>query len=280
MYKRQIDEYGTNGVYFDELQPMPCSNAAHGCGYVGADGERHPTYPMRAFLETMRRVRQVFENTGEPYWITYHISAGRAAPMPTYGDCLLMAEERYHAVRENPDYTENTTPDEWMASFAPEAWGIPPVVIPQFKMNGEWMKDPALADALMAAVVPHDLMVWPIFSHTDTVTGLRGRLMEFGIGKPDVRFAGYWEADAPVRCADERVKCSVYIRPGKAMLCLGNWSDETIEDLAVTVDTEALRLPDRIEARNAMTGETVEFGGGKLLLDLEPKRLTLVQLGG
>lgn len=276
--RHMIDEYGTNGVYFDELQPMPCMNEAHGCGYVGADGERRPTYPMRAFLETMRRVRQVFEDTGEPYWITYHISAGRTAPMPTYGDCLLMAEERYHMVRENPDYTENTTPDEWLASFAPEAWGIPPVVIPQFKMSGEWMKDPVLADALMAAVVPHDLMVWPIFSHTETIVGYRSRLMEFGIDEPDTRFAGYWEADAPAQCADERVKCSAYIRPEKAMLCLGNWSDEAIAGLPVTVDLEAMRLPAEVSARNAMTGESVQVEGGIISVDLEPKRLALVEI--
>ena len=274
--KHMIDEYGTNGVYFDELQPMPCMNEAHGCGYVGADGTRHPTYPMRAYLETMRRVRQVFEETGEPYWITYHISAGRTGPMPTFGDCLLMAEERYHAVAENPDYTENTTSDEWLASFAPKAWGIPPVVIPQFKMNSEWMKDPALAQTLMAAVVPHDVMVWPVFSDTETIMAYRTRLMEFGIGEPDTRFIGYWELDAPVLCDDERVKCSAYVRPNGVMLCIGNWSDETIEALPVTLDREALRLGADVQARNAMTGESVEFDGGKLLVNLEPKRLTLV----
>ncbi len=273
-----IDAYGTNGVYFDELQPMPCMNEAHGCGYVGADGQRHVTYPMRDFLETMRRVRTVFEETGEPYWITYHISAGRTAPMPTFGDDLLMAEERNPVVGKNPDYTQNTTPAEWLASFSPESWGIPPVVIPQFKMNAEWMKDPALAQTLMAAVVPHDLMVWPVFSDTDTIMGLRTRLMEFGIGEPDTRFVGHWEADAPVQCADTRVKCSAYVRPGKVMLCIGNWSDDTIGDLQVTLDLQALGLPAQVTARNAMTDESVAVDGGIARIGLEPKRLTLVEI--
>lgn len=275
-----IDEYGTNGVYFDELQPLPCMNEAHGCGYVGADGERHPTYPMRDYLETMRRIRTVFEETGEPYRITYHISAGRTAPMPTFADDLLMAEERNPVVGRNPDYTENTTPEEWLASFAPEAWGIPPVVLPQFKMNAEWMRDPALAHTLMAAVVPHDLLVWPVFADTETIMGLRTRLMEFGIGEPDTRFIGYWEADAPVRCDDERVKCSAYVRPGKVLLCIGNWSDEAIAGLPVRLDLEALGLPVRIEARNAMTGESVAVEEGIAHPDLEPKRLTLVEING
>jgi len=132
----------------------------------------------------------------------------------------------------------------------------------------------------MAAVVPHDLMIWPIFSHTETIVGYRSRLMEFGIGEPDTRFSGYWEADAPVRCDDERVRCSAYIRPEKAMLCLANWSDEAIEGLPVTVDLQAVRLPAEVEARNAMTGEGVEIEGGIISVDLEPKRLVLVEIGG
>ncbi len=274
-----IEEYGANGVYLDEMVPPACDNATHGDGYLGPDGGRRPTYPIRAYLETYRRIRELFADTGEPFWITYHLSGARLSPLPTFGDCLLMAEERYHAVRENPDYTENTRPDEWLAGFSPEAWGIPSVVEPEFKMSGEWMKDPALAHTVMAAVVPHDLMVWPIFSHTETIMGLRTKLMEFGIGEPDTRFVGYWE-DAGVRCGDERVKCSAYVRPGKIMLCLGSAADETIEALPVTLDLQALGLPERVEARNAMTGESIAVDGGKVLVSLEAKRLTPVEISG
>lgn len=275
--RHMIDEYGTNGVYFDELQPLACSNAAHGCGYVDAEGARRPTYPMRAFLDTFRRVREVFEETGEDYWISYHISMGRNGPMPTYGDDLLMAEELYYAVRDNPDYTEITSGGQWLASFASAAWGIPSVMLPQFKMSGEWMRDPELAQRLMAAIVPHDLMVWPIFAHSDTIMALRDRLIEFGIGEADTRFHGYWEADAPVRCAEEQVKAGAYVRPGRAMLCLGNWSDETIS-CEVEVDLAALGLTSVTRARDAMTGESLEFDGEKVFVDLAAKRLTLVEM--
>jgi hypothetical protein len=130
----------------------------------------------------------------------------------------------------------------------------------------------------MAAIIPHDLMVWPVFSHTETIMALRSRLMHFGIDRPDTHFVGYWETDAPVQCDDGRVRCSAYVRPGKVMLCLGNWSEDAIEDLPVELDLTALTLPSTAGARNALTHESVQIEGGKVLVDLEPKRLTLVEI--
>jgi len=262
--QHMLKEYGTNGVYFDELQVMPCTNAEHGCGYIGADRERHPTYPLRAVNETFRRIREVFAATGEPFWLTFHLSMGRVPPYPTWGDCLLMGEELYYQVRDNQDYTQLLSGEQWRAAFAPEAWGIPPVVIPQFKMSGEWMRDPAMAASLMAAVTPHDLMVWPVFAETDTIMGVRDQLMEFGIGEPDVRFIGYWEADAGIRCTDERVRVSAYVRPGRALLVAANWSDEEIADLAIEIEGAKLGLAEEGAVRVTVAGKTValvEVGG-------------------
>ncbi len=259
-----LEEYGTNGIYFDELQVMPCANAEHGCGYLGADGERHPTYPLRAVSETFRRIREVFAATGEPFWLTFHLSMGRVPPYPTWGDCLLMGEELYYQVRDNQDYTQLLSGEQWRAGFAPESWGIIPVVIPQFKMNAEWMRNPAMAASLMAAVAPHDLMVWPVFADTETIMSVRDRLMEFGIGEPDTRFIGYWEEDSGIRCADERVRISTYVRPGRVLLVAANWSEEEITDAVIEINPGKLGLAE----------------GGAVRVTLPPKQVTLVEVGG
>ncbi len=275
-----IEQYGANGVYLDEMVPSACTNAAHGCGYVAADGTRRPTYPVRAYLETYRRIREVFADTGEPFWINYHLSGARLSPLPTYGDHLLMAEDLYYDVRDNPDYTEIMTPDRWIAGFRSESWGIPSVVLPQFKMKREWMNDPDLAERFMAAVVPHDLMVWPAFVETDTVMSIRTPLMEFGIGEPDTRFIGHWQGDGRVRCADERVKVSAYVRPGRVMLCVANWSDEEIADLAIDLAAAGLGLREDLTARDARSGEAVTVAGTQVRLALPAKHLRLIEVTG
>ena len=54
-----VHEYGSNGIYLDDTWPYGCANEAHGCGYVGPDGKRRVTYPLRARNETYRRIRAV-----------------------------------------------------------------------------------------------------------------------------------------------------------------------------------------------------------------------------
>jgi hypothetical protein len=269
-------EYGSNGIYLDEMWPNGCASAAHGCGYVGPDGKRRKTYAVRACLESYRRLRQMFVERGEPFWIAYHISGGRVPPLPTFGDCLLIAEERYGIVAENPDYLGNTKLDEWRASFCPEAWGIPIVAIPQFKMSGEWMKDPELAHRLMAAIVPHDVMVWPLFSETDAIMQVRDALMAFGIGEEDAGFIGYWEEDAGIECPDERVVVSAYTRPGQILLCVTNRSDDEIARVPISVDLRKLGLAG-VSATDQITGEGVAIAGGVVTLAMPAKSLRLLK---
>ncbi len=268
-------EYGSNGIYLDEMWPQGCYNPAHGCGYVGPDGARRKTYALRAWNESYRRLRQMFVERGEPFWITYHISGGRVPPLPTFGDCLLIGEERYHTVGANPDYLENTKLDEWRAGFCPEAWGIPTVAIPQFKMNSEWMKDPELAHRMMAAVVPHDAMVWPLFSDTDAIMQVRDALMAFGIGEDDASFIGYWEDGTGIQCPDERVVVSAYTRPGQVLLCVTNRSDEEIASVPVTVDMAKLGVAGA-QAADVISGDEIVIDARTVLLPMPPKRLRLV----
>ncbi len=275
-----IEEYGANGVYLDEMVPSVCTNAEHGCGYVAADGTRRPTYPVRSYLETYRRIREIFVDTGEPFWISYHLSGARLSPLPTFADDLLMAEDLYYDVRDNPDYTQIMTADRWIAGYYPDSWGIPSVILPQFKMNAQWMKDPDLAERFMASVVPHDLMVWPSFADAETIMAMRTPLTEFGIGEPDTRFIGHWQPDTGVACADGRAKVSAYIRPGRLMLCVANWSEDDIAGLAIDLDPAKLGLAPPFSARDARTGEPLEMAGTQVLAPAPAKRLRLIEVTG
>ncbi len=272
-----IAKYKINGIYFDDMCPYGCANAAHGCGYVAADGTRRRTYAMRARMETFRRVRELFADTGKPFFITYHISGGRVPPLAIYGDGLLMAEERNPLVGKNPDYTTNTTSEEWRASFSPEAWGIPVYVIPQFKMNPEWMKDPELAERLLAAVVPHDLLIWPLFAHEPTVLAARKIQEEFGIGEPDTRVLPFWHEDTGLTCDAGQVLLTGYLRPGKLLLCASNPTDEPLP-ATIGVALAKLRLPAAAQARDLRTKTALTVTGGKLQVTLPAKRVQFIEI--
>jgi hypothetical protein len=275
-----VREYGTNGIYLDDMWPYGCANAAHGCGYTGPDGRRRVTYALRAWNETYRRIRTIFAATHEPFWMTCHISGGRVPPLPTFGDGLLLAEDRNPIVGKNPDYTVNTAPAQWIAGFYPGSWGIPVYFIPQFKMNNSWMKDPDLAARLVAAATPYDLMIWPVFADVETIMKARGPLEKFGIGEPDTRFLPYWAEDTGVRAGDNRIKLSAYLRPGRLLLCPANWSSDPVGVLAVELDPARLGLPAKVEARDAVTGEQVPVREGRIKIAIPAKRLRLVEVTG
>jgi hypothetical protein len=275
--KHLATEYGSNGIYLDDMWPYGCSNAAHSCGYDGPDGKRRVTYPLRARLETYRRLREMFVEKGEPFWISYHMSAGRCSPLPTFADSLLLAEERNPIVGKNPDYTENTSTDEWLASFSPEAWGIPVVMIPQFKMNNAWMKDADLAEKLLAAVVPHDIEIWPLFVDPQPLMRVRKTMEDFGIGQPDVKLLPFWHKDTGLKATDARVRVTGYLRPGKLLLCVGNLSKEDVT-LPVELDLKALGLPAAAKATNADTGEAIVMATGRVQVRAPAKRLQLIEV--
>ena len=272
------EAYGSNGIYMDDTWPYGCANAAHGCGYVGPDGTRRVTYPLRARNETYRRIRAVLAATGKPFHITLHMSGGRCSPLPTFGDSLLLGEDRYHHVRANPDYTENMTAAQWRAGYSTPAWGIPVVMLPQFKMSGEWMKSEDLALKFMAAVVPHDLIVWTLFVNSEAVIEIRAALIAFGIRQPDTRFVPYWESGTGVSTSDRRVKLSAYVRPGKALLCASNWSADPIDALTVDLQPDALGLMLPLRARDALSQADVPMDGAQLTFPMPPKRLRLVEI--
>lgn len=58
--QKRLEIFGDDGVYLDGTgQIMPCENLLHDCGYIGEDGKIHPTYPVFAAREWIRRIYTV-----------------------------------------------------------------------------------------------------------------------------------------------------------------------------------------------------------------------------
>jgi len=100
---------------------------------------------------------------------------------------------------------------------------------------------------------------------------------EFGMAGS--RMVGYWVPDRPIRTGDDRVPATTYLQPGRALVAMASWADETVT-ITPAIDWAALGLdPARAvlearpidgfqPARTFRPGETipVEPGRGWLLL--------------
>ncbi len=78
--KELIEKYRFDGVYIDgTIYPRKCINESHGCGYIGADGKRHGTYPIDGIRQTLKELYAVIEPIGGI--INFHSNACNFAAM-------------------------------------------------------------------------------------------------------------------------------------------------------------------------------------------------------
>ena len=60
-------------------------------------------------------------------------------------------------------------------------------------------------------------------------------------GMAGSRMVGWWSPQAPVKSNDAQVLATTYVRPGKALIALGNWSSEA-RRVRLVVDWKALGI--------------------------------------
>ncbi len=88
-----MKELGDDGVYLDGTsQVMPCSNTEHGCGYVGADGKAHPTYPVFANHEFIKRIYTVVKTNRPDGMVDLHYWMPNPA-QAAFGDITFTGEQ-------------------------------------------------------------------------------------------------------------------------------------------------------------------------------------------
>lgn len=90
---QRLTQFGDDGVYLDGTgQVMPDTNPLHGSGYLGKDGKIHPTYPVFACREFIKRIYTVVKQH-DPNGVVdlhswYHNPAQAA-----YADIILTGEQ-------------------------------------------------------------------------------------------------------------------------------------------------------------------------------------------
>jgi hypothetical protein len=228
---RMIDEYDIDGVYLDgTTEPFGCTNAMHGCGYVGEDGERHRTYPIFAVRDLMRRMRHVVKSRKPDGLISAHMSATVSIPTLAFVDSYWDGEQL-----DVHEHGFRLPLDAFRAEFMGHNWGVPAEFLNY--LNRPFTYEEGLPLALL-----HDVPVRP---------RVRGRLLEMmsrvwgawdAIDIERAEWHPYWRDGGPVTAEDENVPVSTHVGPGGKLIVAMNASDEdrTIR-LHIGADAEAVR---------------------------------------
>jgi len=272
---RLIDEYGIEGVYFDNTHPSECSNLEHGCGYVDADGNTRPTTPFLGMRRLFMMVRNQFVERGKVPFIMKH--AGMFPGTISFTDAQLDGEGTY-----GYDHTQMFTTAEFRARYiGPNQFGVVEVYLPQFSIGTDTSEVSGTQQIilgtrrLMALALIHGTPIycgaiqsWPMFAAWGVLDELRG---------PTLDFIPYWEWPFNETLNARDVYASIYHQPENSVLVVSNLS---ASDTGIAIPRSELdRLVPGLErAEDHMDGWPVELDDESLRMSVPEKNFRLISL--
>jgi hypothetical protein len=215
-----VNELGFDGVYTDTTA-VPCSNAHHGCGYVGRDGKRHATLNLLATRRFAKRLHTILKAGGRDRLNFAH--SGESASAAAFVDIRTHGEE---LIQEEKDHYRRLTPDYFRAKYAQNEYGVPYTFYAVFHYAWRAVGEPVpLHEILMMCLVHRVtfglaynlemLRVWEVFDPWWTAA----------------RFIPYWRAECPATTDDPlNVLASAFLKTEqkKALVVVSNWSYQPV----------------------------------------------------
>ncbi|MGC9319557.1 MAG: glycoside hydrolase domain-containing protein, partial [Armatimonadota bacterium] len=263
---RMIEEFDIDGVYLDgTTEPFACANELHGCGYVGPDGERHPTYPIFEVRDLMRRMRQIIRSRKPEGLISAHMSATVSIPTLAFVDTYWDGEQL-----DVHEHGFRLPLDAFRAEFMGHNWGVPAEFL--CYQNRPFTVEEALALALL-----HDVPVRPY---------ARSEILEMMANVWDAweaieinaaEWFPYWQEDSPVAADDPDLLISTHVGPGGALIVATNASGETAS-ARLTIDRARVDLGEAVTATDLIAERELDFDAGALSVEIDPWEAAIVLL--
>ncbi|NOZ19863.1 MAG: LamG domain-containing protein [Planctomycetes bacterium] len=278
----QMMRCGLDGLYVDDPYIYPSYNDRTGKAWVDEDGKLRPCYGMFGLRDWFRRVRVLAYQFSDQPWIDLHMSGQLMLPFYSFCDSIVNGEHlnlRLNKFKNNKDkhYLDILPIDELKAQYMSTQWGVAAFLLPELGSSSKPGLETPTRE-LLAQFLPHDVMFWRGWCKKDEVDkALRALQHEFRVGEEDCRFLPYWEAGEIIKGQNEKLVCSAYLRTGKVMLVVGNWSDEkAAAQFTLDLATLGLNINKPIQAKDAVTQKAVKAEGSTITLDIPPRDYALV----
>jgi len=245
--EHMITHYGITGVYMDLAEPVPCMNAAHGCGWLDEAGVRHPEWPIFAYRELIRRVRSLFVVHGIPPYICIHTNM-RRVPAYSFADTIKTGEQ---FERQGKDkgiaYLKDIPLDYVQACLTGAQTGHPNLFIPELHRN----QTREASEQFFALGMLHDCIVWGDAVDREVMYEIWKAQRRFGVG--DAEFVGSWDPALPIQAQPDVVKVSLWKKQKNIMAVVVNFQDRPV--IVCLLPKSGSALP--VKMVDAMTGKVI-----------------------
>ena len=263
-----MDDYDIDGVYLDGTEYLfPCSNPYHGCGYTGADGKRHDTYPIFAVRDLMKRLYTIVKTRKPNGQINAHSSTCLLAPTIAWATSLWDGEQIAGCDLRQTHFSEIIPLDTFRTEFMGRNQGVPS----EFLAYGIHNQHRALAFTLL-----HDVIV-----RLDNDHVLAGKLWAAmaDFGRQKAQWLPYWSNADAVAVAPGEVKVSLYSRREQGLLLVVSNLGRKEVEARITPHGKNLGFGSAVwTARDALTRAVPVLENGTLRLPLQSMEWRLLRL--
>jgi len=259
-----MDEYDTDGVYLDGTTiPEACMNHLHGCGYVGDDGRRRPTFPVFETREFLKRLYTVVKSRKPDGHVDAHVSGCYNVP------AIAFTTATWNGEHLGPiDHLLDRLPlDMFRTEFMGHNVGVPADLL-YYRMQG--------FRRCLGLGLLHDVP-----TRAETLDDLK-LLSELWLarqrfGCDQAQFTGYWATGDIATAAPEGAYVSIWRRPETGLLAVIDNLGREAATVQTRFDLQVLDLVGA-SAIDAITGEALALEDGVVTLDLEDQDWRLVWL--
>lgn len=241
--KEIVEEFDFDGIYVDTFFiPKGCMNTAHGCGFIDADGELCPTYPITANRELAKEIYAFFEERGGCF--NPHISS--CCNIPTYSFCHLQwdgEDVQWFVAKQGDESIDALTPDYIRTEYIGRNFGLAHELI-AYTFNN-WSFEDSMTIALVHGILPRpNVMGEPL----ERISHVWKAIDDFGIEGSE--FKPYWLTD--VDCGNEKTRMTYYEKDGKRLAFISNMSGSDNDNIN-------FKLSDTQTVTDALTGEKISL---------------------
>ncbi len=268
-----VDDIGYDGVYTDAT-PIQCSNALHGCGYAGPDGERKTTLNILATRNFVKRMYNVLKADGRDRINFSHSGEGGATG--AFNDMRTHGEE---ICWEGKDHYRRVTPDYFRAKYAQTEYGVPYTLYPVFYHKWRAVGEQVPLSEIMMMCLAHRISA--AVAHLETPMLPLWRLFDPWWTTSD--FIAYWKPEAPVQTDDPvNVTASTFLKKAenRALVVLSNWK---YEPSTITVQADPARLgftPKSVQLIDVLAEKSSELQPDEMSVQLPARDFRVLLLEG
>jgi len=261
-----MTKYDIDGVYLDGTSwPWLCSNTAHGCGYTNHDGTISGTYSISGARDMVRRIYTIVKAHKPSGQVNIHNSTTMVLPSLGWATSTWDGEQ-FGSIARGVNLDKLFPMDTFRTEFMGRQWGPPSELL---CYDIPYTTHEAYSFSLL-----HDVLVRGSGTWIPEESGLWKAMENFG--RKQAQFKPYWNNTNLVKVTGERCYSTLYVRPGKGVMCVVSNLGKNAGDVQVLLSLKKMNLPLNVTAVNAITGDKVPIKNGKFTVPLSSYDYALV----